>query len=86
MTNCLASCVKPGDYPEDVLEEGREVGLRSPSHCGRTCQMPLEDVRTLVERAVATWRKMSEDGRCAALALDLPAAVRTLVERAVATR
>ena len=47
---------------------------------------PKHDDDKLLGVLRKTWRKMSEDGRCAALALDLPAAVRTLVERAVATR
>ncbi len=46
---------------------------------------PKHDDDKLLGVLRKTWRKMSEEGRCAALALDLSAAVRALVERAVAT-
>ncbi len=46
---------------------------------------PKHDEETLAGVLRKTWRKMSEDGRRAALALDLPAALRSLVERAVAS-
>ena len=45
---------------------------------------PKHDEETLVGVLRKTWRKMSEDGRRAALALDLPENVRSVVERAVA--
>lgn len=43
---------------------------------------PKHDEETLVGVLRKTWRKMSDDGRRAALALDLPAGLRRLVERA----
>ena len=43
---------------------------------------PKHDEETLVGVLRKTWRKMSDDGRRAALALDLPAGLRPLVERA----
>ena len=46
---------------------------------------PKHDEETLAGVLRKTWRKMSEDGRRAALALDLPADLRSLVERAVAS-
>ena len=46
---------------------------------------PKHDEETLSGVLRKTWRKMSEDGRRAALALDLPADLRSLVERAVAS-
>ena len=46
---------------------------------------PKHDEETSAGVLRKTWRKMSEDGRRAALALDLPAALRSLVERAVAS-
>ena len=46
---------------------------------------PKHDEETLAGVLRKTWRKMSEDGRRAALALDLPANVRAVVERAVAS-
>ena len=45
---------------------------------------PKHDEETLAGVLRKTWRKMSEDGRRAALALDLPENVRSVVERAVA--
>ena len=45
---------------------------------------PKHDEETLDGVLRKTWRKMSEDGRRAALALDLPENVRSVVERAVA--
>jgi len=38
----------------------------------------------LLDVLAKTWRKMSEEGRLAALELELPAAERSLVERAIA--
>ena len=46
---------------------------------------PKHDEETLAGVLRKTWRKMSEDGRRAALALALPADLRSLVERAVAS-
>lgn len=46
---------------------------------------PKHDEETLAGVLRKTWRKMSEDGRRAALALDLPENVRSVVERAVAS-
>ena len=46
---------------------------------------PKHDEETLAGVLRKTWRKMSEDGRRAALALDLPEKVRSVVERAVAS-
>ena len=46
---------------------------------------PKHDEETLAGVLRKTWRKMSEDGRRAALALDLPKNVRSVVERAVAS-
>lgn len=46
---------------------------------------PKHDEETLAGVLRKTWRKMSEDGRRAALALNLPADLRSLVERAVAS-
>ena len=46
---------------------------------------PKQDEETLAGVLRKTWRKMSEDGRRAALALDLPADLRSFVERAVAS-
>ena len=46
---------------------------------------PKHDEETLAGVLRKTWRKMSEDGRRAALALDLPVDLRSLVERAVAS-
>ena len=43
---------------------------------------PKHDEETLVGVLRKTWRKMSDEGRRAALALDLPAGLRPLVERA----
>ena len=43
---------------------------------------PKHDEETLVGVLRKTWRKMSDDGRRAARALDLPAGLRPLVERA----
>ena len=44
------------------------------------------DDDTLLGVLAKTWRKMSDEGRRAALALELPAAQRALVERAVTSR
>ena len=46
---------------------------------------PKHDEETLAGVLRKTWRKMSEDGRRAALALDLPGDLRALVARAVAS-
>ena len=46
---------------------------------------PKHDEETLAGVLRKTWRKMSEEGRRAALALDLPENVRSVVERAVAS-
>lgn len=46
---------------------------------------PKHDGEKLAGVLRKAWRKMSDDGRRAALALDLPADLRTLVERAVAS-
>ena len=46
---------------------------------------PKHDEETLSGVLGKTWRKMSEDGRRAALALDLPENARAVVERAVAS-
>ena len=46
---------------------------------------PKHDEETLAGVLRKTWRKMSDEGRRAALALDLPADLRPLVERAVAS-
>ena len=46
---------------------------------------PKHDEETLAGVLRKTWRKMSEEGRDAALALDLPADLRAFVERAVAS-
>ncbi len=46
---------------------------------------PKHDEETLSGVLRKTWRKMSEEGRGAALDLDLPADLRSLVERAVAS-
>ena len=46
---------------------------------------PRHDEETLAGVLRKTWRKMSEEGRRAALALDLPENVRSVVERAVAS-
>ena len=46
---------------------------------------PKHDGEKLAGVLRKTWRKMSDDGRRAALALDLPADLRALVERAVAS-
>ncbi len=46
---------------------------------------PKHDEDTLLGVLAKTWRKMSEEGRQAALALELPAVARALVERAVAS-
>ena len=46
---------------------------------------PKHDDETLLGVLRKTWRKMSDAGQRAALALDLPANVRALVERAVAS-
>ncbi len=46
---------------------------------------PKHDAETLAGVLRKTWRKMSEEGRGAALALDLPAPLRAIVEGAVAS-
>ena len=46
---------------------------------------PKHDEETLAGVLRKTWRKMSEEGRGAALALDLPENVRAVVEHAVAS-
>ena len=46
---------------------------------------PKHDDETLLGVLRKTWRKMSDAGHRAALALDLPANLRLLVERAVAS-
>ena len=46
---------------------------------------PKHDEETLLGVLRKTWRKMSEGGRRAAVALDLPENVRAVVERAVAS-
>ena len=45
---------------------------------------PKHDEETLVGVLRKTWRKMSDEGRRAALSLDLPTGLRPLVERAAA--